>query len=106
MHAKRYFAPIALAALMAKAQAPPPDPEYERPVSWKLMPSNLVQDQKNIWVFPAHLVKGKHVVPTVAVLAATAALVAADPSISRYFRKTDTFNGLNHALGNSVTTAF
>jgi hypothetical protein len=93
MPAIRHLAALALTALMVKAQSPPPEPEYERPVSWTLMAPNLVQDQKNIWIFPAHLVKGKHVVPTVAVLAATAALVAADPAIARYFRKTDTFHG-------------
>jgi membrane-associated phospholipid phosphatase len=94
-----------LSGVLTQAQTQPVL-EEDRPVSWKLIVPNILNDQKNIWIFPAHVVKGKHLIPTFAVLGATAALVAADPSISRYFRKTTSFHRLNHALGNTTTTAF
>src|SRR5713226_1952995 len=101
----RFCCLLALAALSGRAQCTPPtDPsEQERPVSWKLMVPNLIEDQKNIWIFPAHVAKGKHLLPTFAVLGATAALVAADPPITRYFRKSTSFDGFNRVLGNGTT---
>ncbi len=91
---------LTVVALSVRAQ---PTPSEERPVSWKLIVPNLVEDQKNIWIFPAHVAKGKHLLPTFVVLGTTAALVAADPPIARYFRKNESFHDFNHVLGNSVT---
>src|SRR5713101_8308013 len=39
----------------------------EREVSWRGLPRNFLQDQKDIWLFPVLLGKGRHWVPTIAV---------------------------------------
>jgi membrane-associated phospholipid phosphatase len=100
MRALRLLAVMAAVPFVVNAQSP----EYERTVSWKRMVPNLVEDQKIIWVFPAHLVNGRHLLPTFAMLGATAAIVAADPPIARHFRKTDSFHDFNRVFGNSATT--
>jgi hypothetical protein len=66
-------------------QAPTPFPtsqptaDADRPISWKLLLPNLVDDQEHIWAFPARLVRGQSWVPSVAVLGTAAGLVAFDP---------------------------
>ena len=67
----------------------------ERPVSWRVVPSNILQDQKPIWTFPVKAAQGEHWKPTLAILGATAALVALDPHDAPYFRRTTTFNQFN-----------
>jgi membrane-associated phospholipid phosphatase len=79
----------------AETAAPPAqsaESESERPVSWKLLFHNWVDDQKHIWTFPARLVQGQDLIPTAAVLGTTAGLLYADPIEARYFRRTTTFN--------------
>jgi membrane-associated phospholipid phosphatase len=66
--------------------------ESERPVSWKLLFHNWVDDQKHIWTFPARLAQGQDLIPTAAVLGTTAGLFYVDPIEARYFRRTTTFN--------------
>src|SRR5882757_3985573 len=56
-------------------------------ISWKKLPRRILTDQKDIWLFPAQLVRGRYWIPTVAVVGGTAALVVADPHIAPYFRK-------------------
>src|SRR5579859_572104 len=75
----------------------------DRPVSWKLIAPNIIQDQKNIWLFPVQLAKGKHWKPALGVLATTAALVALDPHDTPYFRRTSSFNGFNKAFSGRNT---
>src|SRR5215470_18419756 len=72
----------------AGAPAPSPERDSERPVSWRLLYHNVIADQKQIWSFPATLVKGQNFAPTAAVLATTAGLFFADPIEARYFRRT------------------
>lgn len=79
----------------AGADQTSPKPRDGRPVSWTTLVPNLAGDQKRIWTFPAQAVRGKHWVPTLAVLAAAAALIATDPGTGRYFRRTDVFHGFN-----------
>jgi membrane-associated phospholipid phosphatase len=88
--------------------APPPpaasqEPAVERPVSWKLLYRNVIADQKQIWTFPARLVQGQNLVPTAAVLGATAGLMFADPIESKYFRTTTTFNGFRNIFNGNAT---
>jgi membrane-associated phospholipid phosphatase len=64
---------------------------------------NIAIDQKNIWTFPVRLVRGKHLVPTLSVLAVTGALIAADPHDSSYFRRTTSFSGFNSAFNGTAT---
>jgi hypothetical protein len=85
------------------------DPKESRDVSVnpKVFARNFLSDQKEIWTFPAKLATGRHWVPTLAVLGATAVVAAAvDPAEGRYFRKHEsTFTDFNNALSESRTTA-
>jgi membrane-associated phospholipid phosphatase len=94
------------------AAVPSPEHDYDRPVSWKLLFHNWVDDQKRIWTFPARLAQGQDLVPTAAVLGATTGLFFADPIEARYFRTTTTFhefrnifNGNAMAFGMGATAA-
>ena len=78
-------------------------PSSDRPVSWKLLYSNVIADQKHIWSFPARLRQGQNWTPTAAVLAATAGLVLLDPTEARYFRRTPTFHGFNNIFNGTAT---
>jgi membrane-associated phospholipid phosphatase len=96
----------------AGAPAPSPEPDSERPVSWKLLYHNVIADQKQIWSFPARLVQGQNWAPTGAVLGTTAGLFFVDPIEAGYFRHTTTFhefrnifNGNATALGMGATAA-
>ncbi len=71
----------------------------DRPVSWTKIVPNILEDQKQIyWKFPGQLAHGKHWVPVAGVLAATAALIAADQFDTPYFRRTSTYHGFNSAF--------
>jgi len=87
----------------AGAPAPSPERDSERPVSWRLLYHNVIADQKQIWSFPATLVKGQNFAPTAAVLATTAGLFFADPIEARYFRRTTTFHEFRHIFNGNVT---
>ena len=82
---------------------PDQTPAVARPVSWKLLLPNLINDQKRIWLFPARLAQGHHWIPTVAVLGTTAGLVALDPTESAYFRRTTTYHGFNNIFTGNAT---
>ncbi len=76
--------------------APAGTPQTEdRPVSWKLVVPNILQDQKPIWTFPAKALKGEHWKPMLAIAGATAGLVALDTIDAPYFRRTSAFNQFN-----------
>ena len=84
-------------------QLPPCDPNAptgtqqteNRPVSWKLVLPNILQDQKPIWTFPEKVIKGKNWKPTLAIAGATAGLVGLDTIDAPYFRRTSAFNQFN-----------
>jgi len=61
-------------------------PPAERQTSWRALPKDFLQDQKAIWLFPLQVAKGKHLLPTLAVIGGTAGLIVADPHIMPYFR--------------------
>jgi membrane-associated phospholipid phosphatase len=75
----------------------------ERDVSWRTLPRNLLQDQKDIWLFPLQLAKGRQWLPTLAVTGVTAALIVADPHDTPYFRRTTDFRGFNNAFSGPIT---
>jgi membrane-associated phospholipid phosphatase len=86
------------------APASSPETASERPISWKLLFHNWVEDQKHIWTFPVRLAQGQDLIPTAAVLGATAGLFYADPIESRYFRRTTTFNEFRNIFnGNAMS---
>ena len=78
-------------------------PATDRPVSWKLLLPNILDDQKLIWSFPARLAHGQSLIPTAVVLGTTAGLVAFDPTESSYFHRTSTFNGFNNIFTGNAT---
>jgi len=75
----------------------------DREISWKRLVPNLVQDQKNIWTFPARLVQGQDIVPFAAVMGSTAGLTLLDPHEAHYFRNTTKFQGFNRVFGSTPT---
>jgi membrane-associated phospholipid phosphatase len=76
----------------------------EREVSWRGLPRNFLQDQKDIWLFPVQLGKGRHWLPTMAVTAVTAALIVPDPHDTPYFRRTQRFEGFNEVFSGRNTS--
>lgn len=78
----------------------------ERDISWKKLLPHIVDDQKSIWSFPARLAQGHYLIPTAAfAITGTALAVGADPPVAHYFRNTTAFNGFNHALSGTATSA-
>jgi membrane-associated phospholipid phosphatase len=86
------------------APAPiPQSPPFDRPVSWKLLLPNLVNDQERIWLFPARLVQGQNWIPTAAILGTTAGLIALDPTEASYFRGNASFHTFNNIFTGNAT---
>jgi hypothetical protein len=79
-------------------------PIVDRPVSWKLLFPNLINDQERIWTFPGRLVQGQNWIPTTAVVGTTVGLIALDPTAAAYFRGTSTFHGFNNVISGNATS--
>lgn len=77
-----------------------------RSVSLRQFPGNLLADQKDIWLFPTKLAKGKHIWPTIAIVGVTAGFVASDPYSAPPFRNTTSFSGFNRVFSSTNTGAF
>lgn len=77
-----------------------------RSVSLRQLPGNLLADQKDIWLFPTKLAKGKHIWPTIAIVGITTGFVASDPYSAPPFRNTTSFSGFNRVLSSTNTGAF
>ena len=77
-----------------------------RSVSLRQLPGNLLADQKDIWLFPTKLAKGKHIWPTIAIVGITGGFVASDPYSAPPFRNTTRFSGFNRVLSDTNTGAF
>ena len=58
----------------------------DRKTSWRRLPGDFLQDQKEIWLFPTQLARGRHWIPTLAITGITAGLIVADPYVMPYFR--------------------
>src|SRR6267143_1311256 len=95
----------ALQSASADAPKPATTTAGERDVSWRTLPRNFLQDQKEIWLFPTQLAKGRHWLPTLGVAGATAILIAADPHDTPYFRRTGSFEGFNDVFSGRITGA-
>src|SRR5882724_9273353 len=118
---------LALAAAAARAQEPEPAaapqsstqqqtlPSSPRPqldslalenrtdANWRHLPKNFVQDQKDLWLFPVEMGKGRHLLPSTLVIATTAALIATDPQTEPHFRRLDAFQDTSGAFGSKVS---
>lgn len=77
-----------------------------RTVSLRKLPGNILEDEKEIFLFPKELAKGKHWWPAIGVLGGSAALVASDPYTAPAFRTTTRLNGFNRDLSTVNTAAF
>jgi membrane-associated phospholipid phosphatase len=77
----------------------------ERDVSWRTLPRNFLQDQKDIWLFPVQLAKGRQWIPTLSITGLTAGLIVADPYDIGYFRRTTQFETFNKVFTGSITSA-
>jgi membrane-associated phospholipid phosphatase len=77
----------------------PPD----RAVSWRTLPTNILQDQKRIWLFPVSLAHGKGWLPAIAIVGLTAGLIAADPHDTPHFRRTTRFEEFNEVFSGTNT---
>jgi hypothetical protein len=77
--------------------------DAERTVSWRTLLPNIASDQKRIWLFPVRLAQGRHLIPTLSVVAATGVLIPTDARTAGYFRRTDSFHGFNSVFTGKAT---
>ena len=87
----------------AQGQSAGTGSSVQRDVSLRQLPRNFISDQKDLWFFPGKLAQGRHWLPTVAVVGATAGLLAADPHDVSYFRRTSRLHGFNQAFSGKAT---
>lgn len=78
----------------------------DRSVDLRRLPSNILQDQRDIFLFPAKILKGNYVWPTLVVTGVTAGLVVADPHAAPTFRTTNSFDGFNRVFSSTNTAVF
>ena len=79
-----------------------PDPA-DLEVSWRKMPARFLHDEKDMWLFPVKLGKGKNWLPAAIVIGGTAAFIKEDPPLERKGRQTDLFSEYNKVLKSSVS---
>ncbi|HLW55154.1 MAG TPA: phosphatase PAP2 family protein [Candidatus Angelobacter sp.] len=82
------------------------DQPSQREVSWRSLPKDFLHDQKDIWLFPVQLAKGRHWLPTLSITGATAGLIVADPHVMPYFRShAGNLDDVNDVFDSSITIA-
>ena len=75
-------------------------------VSLKNLPTRILHDQKDIWLFPLQLAKGHYWIPSLAVAGGTAGLIAADPQAVPYFRTRErNWDDFNDTFDGTITSA-
>ena len=107
------IAGLSLEAPRAAAQSPSatapnqqsPNLPGDRDVSLKKLPEGILEDQKNIWLFPVKLAHGEHWWPTLGVLGVTTGLIASDAHSAPPFRNTDNFHEFNQVFSDTNSTA-
>lgn len=77
----------------------------QRDVSWRLLPSNFLDDQRAMWLFPVQLAHGHYWLPTISVIGITGGLIVADPHDAPYFRRTNNFQEFNNAFSGTASAA-
>jgi membrane-associated phospholipid phosphatase len=70
--------------------APASDAASARQETWRTLPMDFLHDQKEVWLFPTQLAKGRHWIPTLAIGGGTVGLLYADPHVMPYFAKHQT----------------
>ena len=82
------------------------DSPSEREVSWRSLPKDFLHDQKDIWLFPGQLAKGRHWLPTLAIIGGTAGLILADPHVMPYFQShAKNLDDVNDVFDSPITAA-
>jgi hypothetical protein len=78
---------------------------FDGTVTWKQLPGRFGRDQKEIWLSPLQLAKGRGWIPTLVVVGGTAGLIEADPHVMPYFRDHATnLDDLNDVFDPLITT--
>ena len=85
----------------------PGDPsQAAREETWRKLPGDFLHDQKEIWLFPTQLARGRHWLPTLAVAGVTAGLIYGDPHVMPYFRDhSKNLDKLNDVFDPMITTS-
>jgi len=95
-------APVATSSNSGAQMGAAPDID----VSLKNLPTRILHDQKDIWLFPLQLAKGHYLIPSLAVVGGTAGLIAADPHAMPYFRThAGNWDDFNDAFDGPITNA-
>jgi len=88
------------------AEAPTSSASQDIEISWKTLPKRILHDQKDIWLFPLQLAKGRYLAPTLAVTGVSAALIVADPHAMPYFRThSGNLDDFNDVFDGPITSA-
>ena len=83
-----------------------PGAQATETISLKNLPRRILRDQKDIWLFPAQLIRGRYLLPTLAVAGGTAGLIVADPHAMPYFRRhASNWDDFNDAFDGPITSA-
>jgi membrane-associated phospholipid phosphatase len=72
-------------------------------ISWKHLPMRVLQDQKELWLFPTQLARGRHWIPTLAIIGVTGGLIAADPHLEPHFRNNPAFDETSEIFSTTNT---
>lgn len=82
------------------------DSPSQREVTLRSLPKDFLHDQKDIWLFPVQLAKGKHWLPTLAVVGITGALIASDSHAMPYFQShAKNLDDINDVFDSPITAA-
>lgn len=72
-------------------------------ISWKHLPKRILEDQKDIWLFPTQLARGRDWAPTLGIAGATGVLIATDPHTEPFFRNNPSFEETSEIFSTSNT---
>ena len=100
MHSLRVAGALFIITSLAVGQT-----SVDRDVSWKELIPNILEDQKQIWTYPARSLEGHNIIPTVTIAgAATATILWGDPTGAHYFRNTNQFHDFNSIFASTNTS--
>lgn len=82
------------------------DSTSEREVTLRSLPMDFLHNQKDIWLFPLQLAKGRHLVPALAIVGVTAGLIASDSHSMPYFQShAQNLDDINDVFDSPITAA-
>jgi membrane-associated phospholipid phosphatase len=86
-----------------EASAPRALAATTREATLRELPRNILQDQKDLWLFPVKLGEGHHWLPAALIAGATAGFIATDPQTMPHFRQTSAFSGFNSVFSSGTS---